>query len=266
MRELVIYEREGPIVTLTLNLPDQRNPISEPPMVQALVDALERLDADSDARVAILTGAGKAFCAGGDIKKMHSGEGLRDPSPVRTRRNYKTGIQRLALAFAALETPVIAAINGAAIGAGCDLACMCDIRIAAESAVFAESFVKLGIVPGDGGAWLLPAVVGFAKACELFLTGDSFSAAEALSFGLVSRVVPEAELLAEARRLAGRIAVNPTHAVKMTKRLLFEARNLSLASVLELSAGMQSLAHATQDHQEALGAFLEKRPPKFTGD
>ena len=265
MSELVLYEREGPIVTLTLNLPDQRNPISEPPMVEALTETLERLDADPDARVAILTGAGKAFCAGGDIKKMRSGEGLRDPSPVRTRRNYKTGIQRVPLAFAALETPIIAAINGPAIGAGCDLACMCDIRIAAQSAVFAASFVKLGIVPGDGGAWLLPGVVGFAKACELFLTGDSFSAAEALSLGLVSRVVPDGELVAEAKRLAGRIAVNPTHAVKMTKRLLFEARSLSLASVLELSAGMQSLAHATEDHREALAAFLEKRAPSFTG-
>ena len=111
---------------------------------------------------------------------MHAGEGLSDPRPVYTRRNYKTGIQRLPLAFSQLETPLIAAVNGPAIGAGCDLACMCDLRIAGESAVFAESFVKLGIVPGDGGAWLLPYVVGFAKAAELALTGDTITAAEAL--------------------------------------------------------------------------------------
>ena len=162
--------------------------------------------------------------------------------------------------------PVIAAVNGPAIGAGCDLACMCDIRIAGESAKFAESFVKLGIVPGDGGAWLLPRVVGFSKASEMAFTGDMLNAAEALACGLVSRVVPDGELLDAAHALAARIAANPPHAVRMTKRLLREGRTASLAAILETSAAAQALCHTTADHHEAVAAFLEKRTPVFKGE
>ena len=143
---------------------------------------------------------------------------------------------------------------------------MCDMRIAAESARFAESFVKVGIVPGDGGAWLLPRVVGFSKACEMAFTGDMLNAAEALACGLVSRVVPDAELLAAAKALAGRVAVNPPHAVRMAKRLLMEGRHTRLDTLLEMSAAMQALTHATADHREAVNAFLEKRKPAFTGE
>ena len=149
MTELVLQERTASILTLTLNLPEKRNPISDPLMVEALVSALQTADGDLNVRNVILTGAGSAFSSGGDLKKMGPGKGLSDALPAQTRRNYKAGIQRLPLLFQALEVPVIAAINGPAIGAGCDLACMCDVRIAAESARFAESFVKLGIVPGD---------------------------------------------------------------------------------------------------------------------
>jgi enoyl-CoA hydratase/carnithine racemase len=164
MTDAVLYERDGAVVTLTLNRPELRNPISDDDVVDAIVAALDQLEDDAEARVAILTGAGSAFSSGGNLKKMAATDGLADAVPVRTRRNYKRGIQRLPLRFAALEVPVIAAVNGPAIGAGCDLTCMCDLRIAGESARFAESFVKLGIIPGDGGAWLLPRVVGFSKA------------------------------------------------------------------------------------------------------
>jgi enoyl-CoA hydratase/carnithine racemase len=265
MSEPILYERDGAVVTLTLNLPELRNPISDNDVVDAIVAALDRLDEDSEARVAILTGAGSAFSSGGNLKKFGQPGGLSDPAPVRTRQNYKRGIQRLPVRFAELEVPVIAAVNGPAIGAGCDLACMCDLRIAGESARFAESFVKIGIVPGDGGAWLLPRVVGFSKASEMALTGDMIDAQEALACGLVSKVVPDSELLAEARKLADRIAVNPSHAVRMTKRLLWESRSGTLPTLLEMSASMQALAHATDDNKEAIAAFLEKRKPNFTG-
>jgi len=265
MSNPILYERDGAIVTLTLNLPELRNPISDNDVVDAIVAALDRLEEDEEARVAILTGAGPAFSGGGNLKTITQKGGLIDPLPVRTRSNYKRGIQRLPLRFAALEVPVIAAVNGPAIGAGCDLACMCDLRIAGESARFAESFVKLGIIPGDGGAWLLPRVVGFSKASEMALTGDAIDAHEALACGLVSKVVPDSELLAEARKLAERISVNPTQAVRMTKRLLWESHGASLATLLELSAAMQALAHATDDNREAMAAFLEKRKPDFTG-
>ncbi len=266
MTSPILTTREGAILTVTLNLPDMRNPISDDAMVEAICGAMASADADIDVRAVILTGAGTAFSSGGDLKAMKAGVGLRNKLPAQTRRNYRAGIQRLPMLFQALEVPVIAAINGPAIGAGLDLACMCDIRIAAESAKFAESFVKVGIVPGDGGAWLLPRIVGFSKATELALTGETIDAAEALACGLVSRVVPGADLMAAARAIADRIAVNPPHAVRMTKRLLREGQAASLASILELSAAMQSLAHATRDNDEAIDAFLERRLPQFMGN
>lgn len=265
MSDPVRFENDDGIVTLTINRPETRNPISDPDMIEALLEALERIDSDVSVRVAILTGVGTSFSSGGNLKTMGEHGGINDSLPAQTRRNYKFGIQRLPLAFEALEVPVIAAVNGPAIGAGCDLACMCDLRIAAQSAIFAESFVKAGIVPGDGGAWLLPRVVGFSKACEMSLTGDPITAAEALACGLVSQVVPDEELLSHARKLAQRIAANPPHAVRMTKRLLREGRNASLNALLEMSAAMQALAHATGDHKEAVSALLGKRRPTFTG-
>ncbi len=267
MTDPVLYVQDGHIVTITLNRPEARNPCSDPDIIAGLLAALERLDADLSVRAAILTGAGTAFSSGGNLKAMEAqGGGLADAVPANTWRNYKVGIQRLPLAFEALQVPVIAAVNGPAIGAGCDLACMADIRIAGASARFAESFVKVGIVPGDGGAFLLPRVVGFSKAAEMALTGDSIDAAEALVCGLVSKVVPDAELLVTAHAVAGRIASNPPHAVRLTRRLLREASRMTLAQVLELSAGFQAMAHATADHKEALAAMLEKRQGTFRGE
>lgn len=265
MTDPILTCRDGAILTVTLNLPDKRNPVSDPAVIAALEDALLAADSDIGVRAVILTGAGSAFSSGGDLKAMKAGTGLRAPLPAQTRRNYREGIQRLPLLFHALEVPVIAAVNGPAIGAGLDLACMCDVRVAADSAVFAESFVRVGIVPGDGGAWLLPRIVGFSKATELALTGETIGADEALRIGLVSRVVAGAELMPAARAIADKIAANPPHAVRMTKRLLREGQTATLANILELSAAMQSLAHATRDNDEAIDAFLEKRPPRFTG-
>ena len=158
---------------------------------------------------------------------------------------------------------MIAAVNGPAIGAGCDLACMCDIRVASDKASFAESFVKVGIVPGDGGAWLLPRIVGMSRALEMSFTGDSLTAAEALSCGLVSRVVPHGTLLATAQQLADRIAANPGPTLRLTKRLLREGQQLSLDSLLEASASAQAIAHKSSEHREAVTAFIEKRKPDF---
>lgn len=262
---LILEARTEGVVTLTLNLPEKRNPISDNTMVEALLAAVRKADADMSVRVVILTGAGSAFCAGGDIKQIAAGEGLRDKLPAQTRRNYRHGIQQLPLMFHSIDVPVIAAINGPAIGAGCDLACMCDIRIASENAKFAESFVKLGIVPGDGGAWLFAKVVGAAKAAELILTGETIDAQEALKIGLVSRVVPAGDLMNVAMEIAQKITANPPHAVRMTKRLLRQAQETTLAETLEMSAALQALAHATKDHEEALNAAIEKRTAKYSG-
>ena len=263
MQQPVDYAQDGAIVTVTLNQPETRNALTDDSVIDAIVEAIERMNEDPSVRVGILTGAGPAFSAGGNLKKMSTGAGLVDVLPAATRQNYRTGIQRIPLAFERLEVPMIAAVNGPAIGAGCDLTCMCDIRIAGESARFAESFVKLGIIPGDGGAWLLARAVGFSKACEMAFTGDTLDAREALMCGLVSRVVPDNLLMQTARELALRIAANPPHAVRMTKRLLREGQHLRLDSVLEMSAALQALAHATPHYEEAINAFKEKRKPNF---
>lgn len=266
MEKPLLIDRDGAIVTITLNLPERRNPISDDTLIDALVAAMQEADADIGIRAVILTGAGSAFSSGGDLKQMKAGVGLRSAQPAQTRRNYKSGIQRLPLTFQALDVPVIAAINGPAIGAGLDLTCMCDVRIAAESAKFAESFVKVGLIPGDGGAWLLPRVIGFSRATELALTGETIDAASALACGLVSQVVPDSELMVTARAIADKIAANPPHAVRMTKRLMRSAQTNTLETILEMSAAMQSLAHATADHDEAVAAFIDKRAPVFGGN
>jgi enoyl-CoA hydratase/carnithine racemase len=262
---IVTQSRDGAIVTLKLNLPEKRNPISDPAMIEAVVSAVRAADNDISVGAVILTGEGSAFSSGGDLAQMSPGKGLRDALPAQTRRNYRAGIQRLPLVFHALEVPVIAAVNGPAIGAGCDLACMCDIRVASTSARFAESFVKVGIVPGDGGAWLLPRIVGFPKAVELALTGRLIGAEEALACGLVSHVVAVDELMNTAVRIAREITANPPHAVRMTKRLLRQAQESSLSATLDMSAAMQALAHATADHDEALSAMREKRSGTYSG-
>lgn len=258
----ILTDIQDGIATLTLNMPELHNPISDLSMVDALVQALAGVDADPAVRVIIVTGAGKSFSSGGNLKTMlaDSPDSLASAEPALTPGNYRRGIQRIPLLFEQLQKPVIAAVNGAAMGAGCDLACMCDIRIAARSARFAENFVKLGLIPGDGGAWLLQRVVGYSKAAEMSLTGDTLNAEEALSCGLVSKVVPDAQLLTEARRLAARIAANPTQAVQQTKRLLMQGRQGALAPMLESAAAVQALMHTTQAHREAVEAFSERRP------
>lgn len=265
MTNLVLTSIDGGIATITLNRPELRNAISDLETIDALVGALEAINADLSLRVAILTGAGSAFSSGGNLQKMGQPGELGGGNPADTPRGYIEGIQRIPLMFQRLEIPVIAAVNGAAIGAGCDLACMCDVRIAGMSAKFAESFVKLGLVPGDGGAWLLQRVVGYSIASELSLTGEVIDANRALAIGLVSRVVEDIDLLKSAHELAQRIAANPPHAVRMTKRLLVQARETSLSQHLETAAAYQALAHTTADNQEAIRAFREKREPVFQG-
>lgn len=264
MNNFLLYEQQGHVVTLTMNEPARRNPLTGNTAVPDFLAAIDRIHNDHSVRAVILTGAGSAFSSGGDIRDM-ARQASGEISGMQIRQEYRVGIQRLPLALFNLEVPVIAAVNGAAIGAGLDLACMCDVRIASEHAKFAESFVKLGIVPGDGGAWLLQRLIGLSRASEMSLTGDIIDAEVAHSWGLVSRVVSAAELFPTALALAERIAANPPHAVRLTKRLLREAMHTRLDTLLEISAAFQSLAHQTDDHKEAISAFLEKRSPAFKG-
>ena len=260
MSRFLQYQQEEHIVTLTLSDPERRNPLTGNSAIPELLEALDRIHRDSSVRVVILTGAGSAFSSGGNVRDMAR---YAEMSGMQLRQEYRLGIQQLPLALFNLEVPVIAAINGPAIGAGLDLACMCDIRIASERARFAESFVKLGIIPGDGGAWLLPRIIGLSRATELTLTGQTIDASRALEWNLVSRVVPHDRLLSSAHELANAIASNPPHAVRLAKRLLREALHTRLDTLLEMSAAYQALSHQTNDHREAVAAFLEKRPPSF---
>ena len=262
MSDFLIYRQDGAIVTLTMNQPEARNPLTGNTAVPEFIEACARIGGDPSVKVVVLTGAGSAFCSGGNVKDMQRYSELSIP-PIAIREEYQRGIQRLPIAIYNLEVPTIAAVNGAAIGAGCDLACMCDIRIAAQGAKFAESFIKVGIVPGDGGAWLLPRAVGMSKAAEMSFTGDAIDAEEALKCGLVSRVVAPDRLLETAYELAGRIAANPGPTLRLTKKLLREGQHLRLDSLLELSAAFQALAHKTPQHEEAVTAFIEKRRPRF---
>lgn len=265
MSDFLIYEQAGHVVTLTMNRPEERNALSYTGQFDEFINACKRINADMSVRAVILTGAGKSFCAGGNVKNMRERTGLSEGSLMDVRNRYLTGIQQIPLALQELEVPIIAAVNGAAIGAGCDLTCMCDIRIASVHAKFAESFVRLGIIPGDGGAWLLPRVVGMSKAAEMTFTGEAIDAEEALACGLVSKVVPADELMAAAGDLAERIAHNPPQALRMAKRLLREGQHVRLDTLLQMSAAYQAMAHQTEDHKEAIEAFFEKRTPDFKG-
>lgn len=262
MTNFLIVERNGPILTLTMNQPEQRNALTGNTAIAELLQAVTDVENDTSIRCVILTGNGPAFSAGGDIRQMKR-QASPQVSEMAIRQEYRKGIQSLTLALFGLEVPVIAAINGHAIGAGLDLACMCDLRIASSTAKFAESFVKVGIIPGDGGAWLLPRIIGLPRTAELSFTGDAIDAQTALEWNLVSRVVPPEDLLSAANALAERIVKNPSHALRLAKRLLREAMHSRLDTVLELSAAYQAICHKTPDHMEAVNAFLEKRPPNF---
>lgn len=256
-------ERDSGVLTVTMNQPETRNALTGNTAVDEFVQLCDEVRKDTSVKAIILTGAGPIFSSGGNVKDMQRffDDAL---TPDIICEEYRNGIQRIPNAMYQLDVPVICAINGPAIGAGLDLTCMCDIRIACESATFAESFVRVGIVPGDGGAWLLPRAVGMAKAAEMAFTGEAISAQDALACGLVSRVVAAEELLPVAKALAQKIAANPGAVVRMTKRLLREGQNSSLASLLEISAGYQAVAHKTADHREAVMAFIEKRKPLFS--
>ena len=260
------YEKDGRIVTVTMQRPEVRNTFADQQDCRDLIDVLRRANDDPETSVLILTGEGSAFSMGGSLDSIRDRAGIGPvPGAGPTRINYKRGVQQIPLVMAELEIATIAAMNGHAAGLGLDIACLCDLRILSAKAKVASSFVKVGMIPGDGGAWILPRIIGHARASEMMLTGDFYTAEAARDFGLATAVVPPDQVMAEARRLAERIAVNAPHAVRLSKRLLRESQHGRLSDVLELSAALQALAHETADHREGIAAILEKREPRFTG-
>jgi enoyl-CoA hydratase/carnithine racemase len=262
---LLTLEKRGHVAILTLNRPESLNALGAPGDGDQVRATCEEVNADPEIRCVVLTGAGRAFSAGGDVKAMKAREGAFAGSGVAIRDGYRNNIHRVVRSIYGLEVPSIAAVNGAAIGLGCDVACMTDIRIAADTAKFGVTFLKLGLIPGDGGAWLLPRTVGMSRAAELLFTGDVIDAATAAEWGLVSRVVPAASLMDEAIALAERIAQQPPHALRLAKSLLKQGQTASYDTLMEMSAAAQAISHLTEDHMEGVEAILEKRAPSFKG-
>lgn len=257
-------EREGPLAILTIDDPVSRNALSAA-LTRQLVRACAKINADMAVGCAILTGAGPVFCAGGNIKDMYARAHHFAGNAAEIRRTYLTGVQSIARALYDLEVPIIAAVNGPASGAGLDFAAMCTLRIASDTATFAESFIKLGLTSAAGGSWFLSRAIGQQRAAELALTGDTIGAQEALELGLLLKVVPADKLMDEARALAARITRHPLHSIRLNARMLRESGRLDLPASLELAAAMQAIVQQTDDQYEAVAAVIEKRPPDFKG-
>jgi 2-(1,2-epoxy-1,2-dihydrophenyl)acetyl-CoA isomerase len=247
------------VATLTLDRPDALNSLTVP-LKNELLATFSRLARDRDVRAVVLTGVGRAFCAGQDLRERLEPDAVPLATELRERYNP------LILAMRNLDKPIVGAINGIAAGAGASLAFACDIRIAAEGASFLLAFGRVGLVPDSGATWFLPRLVGPAKAAELALSGEALSAVDAERLGLVARVVAADTLLGEARALAVRLAAGAPRAIALTKRALDRSWDSTLEESLEYEAYLQGIAGATDDHREGLAAFVEKRPPRFSGN
>jgi enoyl-CoA hydratase/carnithine racemase len=249
---------EGGVATLTLDRDDVRNALTGTALIADIVATCDWINATPSVAALVLTGAGKAFSSGGNVSDMQQRRGMFAGSPIEVQDGYRRGIQQMTLAMYRLEVPAIAALNGPAIGAGLDLCCMCDIRIGCEYARVGSTFVNLGIIPGDGGAWFLPRLVGIQRAAEMMFSGRIVAPEEALAMGLFMEVLPAAELQARAQALATQFASRPREALRMTKRLLMTGQRVELGDFLDYSASQQSLCHTSEQHREALAAFLSK--------
>jgi len=258
----IIYTKEEGIATITLNRPDRMNAFS-PEMSESIYRAVEDSAQDTEVRVLVITAKGRAFCAGADVKAM--AEGLNQEGGEMDGRELGTQHVQLPVLLQRFQKPIIAAINGAAVGGGLDLVCACDIRIASDKARFAEVFIRRGLIPAMGGTFFLPRLVGLDKACQLIWTGEMVDASEAERIGLVTKVVPDEELESATRELAEKLAKGPPLAIQKAKRAIYEGLGMDLESTLSYVGAMVQELFATEDHVEGARAFVEKREPVFKG-
>lgn len=262
---LIAETRQGAILIWTLDREARLNALPDLSDGDEFAEACARANADMTVKCVVLTGAGRAFSAGGDLTAMRDRRDLFEGSGADIRARYRRVVHRIVRSLYDLEIPLVSAVNGPAMGLGCGIAATADIRIASDRASFGVPFLKLGIIPGDGGAWRLPRDVGYARAAEMLFTGRSIDAETAERWGLVNRVVPHDRLMQEALITAGQIAAQPPQALRMAKTLMRQGRDQTFEQILELSAAMQALAHMTDDHLEGVAAVLDKRPGEFTG-
>jgi enoyl-CoA hydratase/carnithine racemase len=250
---------------VTLNNPEQMNAITDK-MIHSLVSVMTHADFDKSVRVIIIAGAGKSFCAGGDIKAMEEKSGMFEGESNELRMRYMQGIQQIPRCLENISTPIIALVNGAAIGAGCDLAMMCDLRVGSRFSKLAETFTRLGLVPGDGGTFFLQRVVGYAKAMQMFLTAEIFEGQKAFEFGLLNYIFDEKDIFAETEKLAEKIASLAPIAQGMTKKAMKISYLNDLNTSLDVLATFQGITQRSSDHFEALSSFKEKRTPQFKSE
>lgn len=254
----VHYSAGDGVAVVTMDSPEVRNAITDLGVIEAIVGALDRAGADATVSAIIITGADPAFSAGGNVKEMRAGSGLFAGSPDEIAEGYRSSIHMIPRTLASLDKPTIAAVNGPAVGAGCDMALMCDLRIASDRARFSEPFVDLGIISGDGGSWFLPRVVGPQRAAAMTFTGRTVDAAEALQWGMVLEVVPHERLMERAHQIAADIAAKPPHAVRLAKRLLRHSLKMGLDEFLDFTAALQAVSHHTADHKTAMDNLFDR--------
>lgn len=261
----LLYQVDEHVATITLNRPERMNAFDDQ-MVGEWADAITRAQTDDDVRAVVITGAGRAFCAGANLRAQAEGDVLREQATTAERRNsLRFSVHRVPQTLQYLDKPYIAAVNGAAVGAGMDMCSMADVRIASDQARFGMSYVSVGLVPGDGGAWLLPRLVGVQRALQLIWSGEVFDAQEALRMGYVSRVVPGESLMAETMAYAKKLAEGPPVAIQMAKRLVYRGLDSPFLEGLEAAQAAMAIVQSTEDADEGRRAFREKRRPVFKG-
>lgn len=261
--ETVILKKEGHIATITMNRPEMMNALNTQ-MLQEMVAAIDEIACNDDVRVVVLTGAGRVFCSGADISEGGKASGLSG-TPVEMHHNLRNSYQKVALRLQRLDKPTIAMVNGAAVGAGCDFAFACDMRVGSEKARFRNGFVRVGLIPGGGGTWLYTRLMGLGRGLEFLFTGDFLEAEEAEHIGVLNKIVPADDLERETMELAQKIANNPPLAVQMSKMMAYKALDSDLEAALEQAAACQALALSSEDHREGVNAFIEKREAQFKG-
>ncbi len=261
--ETVILKKEGHIATITMNRPETMNALNIQ-MLQEMVAAIDEIARNDDVRVVVLTGAGRVFCSGADISEGGKASGLSG-TPVEMHHNVRNSYQKVALGLQRLDKPTIAMVNGAAVGAGCDFAFACDMRVGSEKARFRNGFVRVGLIPGGGGTWLYTRLMGLGRGLEFLFTGDFLEAEEAEHIGVLNKIVPAEDLERETMGLAQKIANNPPLAVQMSKMMAYKALDSDLEAALEQAAACQALALSSEDHREGVNAFIERREAQFKG-
>lgn len=271
MSEDLLFTRVGKVATITLNRPDRLNAFSVD-MIRSWLEAVKEFGADPGINVLVVTGAGRAFCAGGDVKAMAAGHGFvhgqteEGSTPLGIKAGLWGMIQQIPLTLETIDKPVIALVNGDAMGAGCDMALMCDLRFASDKARFGESYVRVGLVPGDGGAYFLPRLIGVPRALEMLWTGKIIDAQEAERIGLVNRVFPHEELMSAGMEFAEQLARGPQMAIRIIKRAVYQGLSSNLRTSLDSISSHMAIIGQTKDHQEGVRAILERRAPSFLGE